>query len=132
MTRRRTVHEEVAEVMAVGVDDDPGGLDTPHGDDVADATEPTVAERPEPDDRCAAVVERDDASERVDTSARGAVGRLVAELLADPGLSYEAIVDRVMGAHPTARTTVRSVASTASAMRKKGTAVPMRRPSKPD
>ncbi|MCA3436495.1 MAG: hypothetical protein INF48_04140 [Rhodobacter sp.] len=48
-------------------------------------------------------------------------------LLADPDLSYGAIVERVMAAHPGARTTARSVASTASVMRRKGETVPMRK-----
>jgi hypothetical protein len=57
---------------------------------------------------------------------------MVKDLLADPGASYEAIVDRVMAAHPGARTTARSVASTASVMRRRGVAVPLRRGQRSD
>lgn len=58
---------------------------------------------------------------------RGSINAMVKDLLADPDLSYGAIVDRVMAAHPGARTTARSVASTASVLRRKGGAIPMRR-----
>lgn len=121
MSRGRTIQQEVAEVIEVGIDLadpalDPEGLDTPLDGAAPNAVQPTVAEKPE-----------DSNAERNGTSDRGAVGRLVAELLADPDLSYEAIVDRVMAEHPTAATTVRSVASTACVMRKRGTDVPVRR-----
>ena len=124
---RKTLQEGVADVVATGVDPlDPEGLDTPLDDAAADTIELTVTEEPEVGD-----TKRGDASERSDTSVRGAVGRLVVELLADPDLSYEAIVDRVRAEHPTAATTVRSVASTACLMRKRGADVPVRRkPSK--
>jgi hypothetical protein len=58
---------------------------------------------------------------------RGGVNAMVTRLLADPALSYEAIVAQVVAAHPGAQTTARSVASTASVLRRKGTPVPMRR-----
>ena len=57
----------------------------------------------------------------------GSINSMVKDLLTDPNLSYEAIVDRVKAAYPSARTTARSVASTASVMRRKGEPVPMRR-----
>lgn len=118
MSRGRTIQQEVAEVIAVGIDladpaPDPTGLDTPLDDAAPSTARPTVAEKPEPDNRGA--------------SERGAVGRLVAELLADPDLSYGAIIDRIIAVHPTARTTVRSVASTACVLRKNGADVPLRR-----
>ncbi|WP_413875488.1 hypothetical protein [Albidovulum sp.] len=129
MTRRATLREEVAEVMATYVNPlEPEGLDTPLDDAAADTTEPEATEelspaieKPKSNDGRAAVVARDSASDR------GAVGRLVAELLADPGLSYVGIVERVVAAHPAAKTTVRSVASTACVMRKQGVDVPVRR-----
>lgn len=111
-----TVGEEVGEIVEAGLYYDPEGLDTPLAAAAADATTPTFTEKPE------------DSGVQPDVAPdRGAVGRLVAELLADPGLSYEAIVDRVMAAHPTARTTARSVASTACVMRRHGLEVPVRR-----
>lgn len=71
----------------------------------------------------------EEAEAEAQQSSRGSVTALVKALLADPDLSYEAIVLRVKVDHPEAQTTARSVASTASVMRKKGVAVPMRRPS---
>ncbi|MFD1344269.1 hypothetical protein [Litorisediminicola beolgyonensis] len=58
------------------------------------------------------------------------IGSLVQELLMDPDLGYLAIVDRVVAEFPDAKTSVRSVASVAAAMRKRGVDVPMRRRSK--
>lgn len=118
---RAAFAEEVAEVMATGLDPldlppDPEGLDTPLEDAAPSTAQPTVAEKPE-----------DSNAERNGTSDRGAVGRLVAELLADPTLGYGDIVDRVRERFPSAATTVRSVASTACVMRKRGADVPVRR-----
>ena len=59
--------------------------------------------------------------------ARGGVNALVTRLLADPALSYSDIVAQVVAAFPGAQTSARSVASTASVLRRKGTQVPMRR-----
>lgn len=55
------------------------------------------------------------------------IGSLVQELLMDPDLGYEAIVDRVVAEFPDAKTSVRSVASVATVLRRKGAEVPMRR-----
>jgi len=133
-TATKTFSKDVGEVMATGLDpldmpmslsaNDPVGLDTPLDDAEADATEPTATEKAELDE-----AKRDDlpGDNLTKTSDRGAVGRLVADLLSDPDLSYEAIVDRVKAAHPTALTTARSVASTASVMRRHGSEVPVRR-----
>jgi hypothetical protein len=55
------------------------------------------------------------------------IGSLVQELLMDPDLGYQEIVDQVFTEFPDANTSVRSVASVAAVMRKKGTDVPMRR-----
>ena len=54
------------------------------------------------------------------------IGALVAELLIDPDLSYAEIVERVKEQFPNARTTARSVASVAVALRKKGVEIPKR------
>jgi len=59
---------------------------------------------------------------------RGPIGALVKELLNDASLTYAQIVDRVVAVHPEANTSVRSVASTAAALRKGGTEVPKRQP----
>lgn len=45
----------------------------------------------------------------------------------DPDLGYLAIVDRVVAEFPDAKTSVRSVASVAAGLRKKGVDVPIRR-----
>jgi hypothetical protein len=55
------------------------------------------------------------------------IGSLVQELLMDPDLGYLAIVDRVVAEFPDAKTSVRSVASVAAVLRKKGVDVPIRR-----
>ena len=60
---------------------------------------------------------------------RGPIGALVKELLNDASLTYGQIVDRVVALHPEAKTSARSVASTAAALRKGGTEVPKRKPS---
>ncbi len=60
------------------------------------------------------------------------IGSLVQELLMDEGLGYETIVDRVVADFPGARTSVRSVASVAATLRKRGVDVPMRRRKKAD
>jgi hypothetical protein len=59
---------------------------------------------------------------------RGPIGALVKELLNDANLTYAQIVDRVVAVHPEAKTSARSVASTAAALRKGGTEVPKRQP----
>jgi hypothetical protein len=58
--------------------------------------------------------------------AIGAIGKMVEELLADASLGYLAIVERVVTAFPTAKTTQRSIASVAADMRRRGLEVPMR------
>ncbi|RYH00687.1 hypothetical protein EU805_17130 [Salipiger sp. IMCC34102] len=55
------------------------------------------------------------------------IGSMVQELLIDPDLGYTAIVDRVMTDFPDAKTSVRSVASVAAVLRKKGVNIPIRR-----
>lgn len=61
---------------------------------------------------------------------RRTIGSLVQELLMDPDLGYVTIVDRVVAEFPDAKTSVRSVASVAAVLRKKGVEVPMRRKTK--
>jgi hypothetical protein len=152
--KRKTLQDEVADLMTVGAEPtvtpatgshEPVGLkpvtaedlaadrayiaeldaaaapettDDAHGDGSAGVPEATAAEEPVGPDGSVA------------PPPVGSINAMVKELLADPGLSYEAIVDQVMAAHPTARTTARSVASTASVMRRKGETVPMRRAGK--
>ena len=58
--------------------------------------------------------------------AIGAIGKMVEELLADASLGYLAIVEQVVAAFPTAKTTQRSIASVAADMRRRGLEVPMR------
>jgi hypothetical protein len=59
---------------------------------------------------------------------RGAITKMVNELLMVPAMSYQDIVDAVVAAHPEAKTTTRSVASVAADLRKaKGIDVPTRR-----
>ena len=61
---------------------------------------------------------------------RRTIGSLVQELLMDEALGYEAIVEGVVAEFPDAKTSVRSVASVAAVLRKKGADVPMRRKTK--
>ena len=105
------------------------------GDRAADVPEAEATENPDPTAPTA-----DDAPEREQTvdekiaaaSVRGpepkrTIGSLVQELLMDPDLGYLAIVDRVVAEFPDAKTSVRSVASVAAGLRKKGVDVPIRR-----
>lgn len=55
------------------------------------------------------------------------IGSFVQELLMNPNVGYLAIVDRVVAKFPDAKTSVRSVASVAAGLRKKGVDVPTRR-----
>ncbi len=105
------------------------------GDTQTDKPKATTAEDAEP-----AKGETNEASEQepsVDEKIRNAkvtgpkpkqtIGRLVEELLMDETLDYLAIVEQVVAVFPDAKTTVRSVASVAAVLRKKGAQVPMRR-----
>lgn len=124
-TNRKTnaFADEVAEVMSTGVNHGPEGLDTPRAavppfDDAA----PSAPQPPVTEDATGG-----DGAATLSPAARGAVGRLVAELLADAGLGYADVVERVRARFPAAATSVRSVASTASVLRRKGVEVPIRR-----
>lgn len=66
-------------------------------------------------------------SENTEAQPKQTVGALVAKLLADPALGYEKIVSRVRTEFPTAQTSARSVASTASVLRRNGHSIPIRR-----
>jgi hypothetical protein len=61
------------------------------------------------------------------TPAPRSIGGMVEQLLMDPGLNYVEIAGRVRAQFPHARTTNRSVASVAKAMRAKGVDLARRR-----
>jgi hypothetical protein len=106
--------DETTDALGNGPDDEPEATVT----EDQTGSQGSVAERETVD------APRADAASPV----RGAVNRLVTSLLLDAeGLSYVDIVARVVAAHPEAKTTARSVASTDSVLRRKGTRVPMRR-----
>jgi hypothetical protein len=159
MTKRKTLQQEVAEVMATGTEQ-PAPMAAPSGnrtvteadrkadrefvaslDETADGLGAVEADKPEatgtevPETVDDATVDRPDApqTEAKDQTgspepvARGGVKALVTRLLADPALSYTDIVEQVVATFPGAHTSARSVASTASVLRRKGTPVPMRR-----
>ncbi|MEM6288804.1 MAG: hypothetical protein AAF845_16825 [Bacteroidota bacterium] len=58
--------------------------------------------------------------------ARPTVGALVARLVTESAASYAEVVEEVRRQFPEARTTARSVASTAARLRRSGVDVPMR------
>lgn len=61
----------------------------------------------------------------------GSIGQMIADLLVDPeAYGYQEIVDIVRGQFPQAKTSRRSVASVAAALRRKAVEVPMRRNAK--
>lgn len=60
------------------------------------------------------------------------IGSVVADLLMDATLSYDAIVNLIQVQFADANTSARSVASVAARLRKAGTDVPMRRVGKSD
>jgi hypothetical protein len=66
-------------------------------------------------------------TEKADTASKQTVGALVAKLLADPNLSYDEIIKLVKVEFPKANTSTRSVASTASVLRRKGFDIPIRK-----
>ncbi len=153
MPAKKKIADEVAELMATGAELHTPATDAPptsgtrvvtdadlaadrefvasldeaaNGQPTAAALGDVAADVPEP----VAAEDHTGSHEPVGGPARGSINAMVKDLLADPDLSYDAIVDRVMAAHPDARTTARSVASTASVMRRKGENVRMRRSSK--
>lgn len=153
MPAKKKFIEQVAEVMATGAEPPvaPGGTRVVTDADLeadrefvasldetadalgaaeADVPEPEATEEPEPAEGEA--VDAPPAAVADAAPARGGVNALVTCLLADPALSYEAIVAAVRAEHPGAQTTARSVASTASVLRRKGVTVPMRRAPKQD
>jgi hypothetical protein len=66
-------------------------------------------------------------TEKTDTAPKQTVGALVAKLLADPNLGYDEIIALVKSDFPQAKTSTRSVASTASVLRRKGFDIPTRK-----
>lgn len=102
------------------------------GDRAADMPEVEATENAAPDADDALkheqIVEEKNAAATVHgPEPKRTIGSLVQELLMDPDLGYEAIVDRVVADFPDAKTSARSVASVAAVLRKKGVDVPMRR-----
>ncbi|MFZ5962000.1 hypothetical protein ACOXXX_03535 [Thalassococcus sp. BH17M4-6] len=91
------------------------------GADQADTHEPETTEKAEPTDD-----EADDTPEQ----PKRTIGALVQELLMDEALGYEAILEQVMAEFSDAKTSVRSIASVAANLRKRGVDVPMRRKKK--
>ena len=67
------------------------------------------------------------AVEATTEAPKATIGSVVADLVMDAELSYDAIVDMVRGQFPDANTSTRSVASVASRLRKAGVDVPTRR-----
>ena len=108
------------------------------GDRAADMPEVEAIENPEPTaptavdtpEREQTVDEKIAAASVHGPDPRRTIGSLVQELLMDPDLGYHAIVDRVVAEFPDAKTSVRSVASVAAVLRKKGVQVPLRRKTK--
>ncbi|MGB3689598.1 MAG: hypothetical protein WBA02_09885 [Jannaschia helgolandensis] len=98
--------------------------------DVTENAEPTAPEANDKPEREQTVDEKIAAATVHDPAPKRTVGSLVQELLMDPDLGYLAIVDRVMAEFPDAKTSVRSVASVAAGLRRKGVNVPMRRTAK--
>ncbi|PHQ99341.1 MAG: hypothetical protein COB39_04160 [Marinosulfonomonas sp.] len=66
-------------------------------------------------------------TEKADTAPKQTVGTLVTKLLADPKLGYDEIIELVKVDFPQAKTSARSVASTASVLRRKGFDIPLRK-----
>lgn len=66
-------------------------------------------------------------TEKARTAPKQTVGALVAKLLADPSLGYDEIIKLVKSDFPQAKTTTRSIASTASVLRRKGFDIPIRK-----
>lgn len=91
-----------------------------------DTHEPKAAEPIEDE----AVNAPDDANETTDelpSEPKFTVGAMVHELLMDVEMTYLEIVELVRERFPTAKTSARSVASTAAVLRRKGVDVPTRR-----
>lgn len=100
--------------------------DMPEAEDTEnpDPTAPTAVDAPE---REQTVDEKIAAAKVHSPEPKRTIGSLVHELLMDPDLGYEAILEQVKTQFPDAKTSVRSVASVAAVLRRKGLDVPMRR-----
>lgn len=66
-------------------------------------------------------------TENTEALPKQTIGAFVAELLVDPTLGYEEIIELVLADFPQANTSTRSVASTASVLRRKGFDIPIRK-----
>lgn len=100
--------------------------------DVQDAVEAaapplTDADFEEVAEKTAAVEPKAKAPKKPKDEERGKISALVRKVLLETDLPYDKIVERVLKAHPNARTTARSVASVASDLRRSGQSVAMRR-----
>jgi len=106
--------------------------------DQTDTYEPEVSETAEPTDHKAdGTPEREQTVDEKIAAAtvhgpepKRTIGSLVQELLMDPDLGYEAILEQVKAQFPAAKTSVRSIASVAANLRKRSVDVPMRRKKK--
>jgi len=98
--------------------------------EAAEKAEPTAPDAVEAPEREHTVDEKIAAATVHGPEAKQTIGLLVQEPLMDPELGYVTIVDRVVAEFPDAKTSVRSVASVAAALRKKGVDVPIRRKTK--
>lgn len=99
----------------------------------AEATEnaePTASHADEAPEREQTVDEKIAAATVHGPAPKRTIGSLVQALLMDPDLGYEAIVKQVVAEFPDAKTSVRSIASVAANLRKRGVGVPMRRKKK--
>jgi hypothetical protein len=66
-------------------------------------------------------------TEKTNTAPKQTVGALVTKLLVDPSLGYDEIIALVKSDFPQAKTTARSISSTASVLRRKGFDIPIRK-----
>lgn len=95
-----------------------------------EATENVEMAAPDADDaaECEKTVDEKIAAASVHgPEPRRTIGSMVQEMLLDETLDYPTIVDRVVAEFPEAKTSTRSVASVAAALRRKGVNVPTRR-----
>ncbi len=83
--------------------------------------------KPEPKASKAKPAAKAKAPKKPKDEERGKISALVRKVLLETDLPYDKIVERVLKAHPNAKTTARSVASVASDLRRAGQTVAMRR-----
>lgn len=96
-----------------------------------EATEEPSAEEPEAVSPSGAEEPTDDHGD--ETERRGGIGQMIRDLLVDPeAYGYQEIVDIVRGEFPQSKTSRRSIASVAAALKRSGVEFPSRRPRKAD